>query len=85
MRKFSYICLLCCTGEEGDTPERLVRDVELAREHFEYCSINLFCDNTTPLHRDEAMAAWFIREIYPDLKSDPKFEILLGNTDLGVE
>lgn len=83
-RYFQGICLLCCTGEVGDTPERLVRDVELAREHFEYCSINLFCDNTTPLHRDEAMAAWFIREIYPDLKSDPRFEILLGNTDLGV-
>ena len=33
---------------------------------------------------NEAMAAWFIREIYPDLKSDPGFEILLGNTDLGV-
>ena len=81
---FSGICLLCCTGVEGDTPERLLRDIEIARGRFEYCSINLFCNNGTPLKRDEAFAGRFISEILPALENDPGFEILLGNTDLGV-
>ena len=81
---FQGVCLLCCTGVEGDDRERLVRDIAIARENFEYCSINLFCNNGTPLKRDETLARWFITELYPSLKTDPGLEILIGNTDLGV-
>ena len=79
---FQGVCLLCCT--EGEEKEHILQDISLARQHFEYLSINLFCNNTTPLQRDNQLAEWFIREIYPTLQDDPRIEVLLNNTDLGV-
>ena len=79
---FQGVCLLCCT--QGEEKEHIVQDIALARQHFEYLSINLFCNNTTPLQRDNQLAEWFIQEIYPSIQHDPHIEILLNNTDLGV-
>lgn len=79
---FQGVCLLCCT--DGDSKERILSDISIAREHFEYCSINLFCDNGTAVRRDDRLAEWFISEVYPAIKEEQKFEILLNNTDLGV-
>lgn len=81
-RHFQGVCLLCCT--QGEEKEHIIEDIALARQHFEYFSINLFCNNTTPLLRDNHLAEWFIREIYPTLQDDPRIEVLLNNTDLGV-
>lgn len=81
-RHFQGVCLLCCT--QGEEKEHIIQDIALARQHFEYFSINLFCNNTTPLQRDNHFAEWFIREIYPTLQDDPRIEVLLNNTDLGV-
>ena len=53
-------------------------------EHFEYFSVNLFCNNTTPVKRDEELAAWFVKELYPTLKDDRQIEVLVENSDLGV-
>ena len=47
-------------------------------------STNLFCPNSTHIHRDEALADWFCREMAPVLEADPKAEVLHNNTDLGV-
>ena len=79
---FQGVCLLCCT--QGEEKEHIIEDIALARQHFEYFSINLFCNNTTLLQRDNHLAEWFIREIYPTLQDDPRIEVLLNNTDLGV-
>lgn len=79
---FQGVCLLCCT--DGDSKERILTDLEIAKEHFEYFSVNLFCNNTTEVRRDEELAQWFIDKVYPTFKDEPKAEILLGNTDLGV-
>ena len=79
---FQGVCLLCCT--EGDTQERILQDIAWAQEHFEYASVNIFCENTTPVKRDHHLAQWFIRELYPQLKRSNKIEILINNTDLGV-
>lgn len=79
---FQGVCLLCCT--QGEEKEHIVQDIALARQHFEYLSINLFCNNTTPLQRDNQLAEWFIQEIYPTIQHDPHIEILLNNTDLGI-
>ena len=79
---FQGVCLLCCT--QGEEKEHIVQDISLARQHFEYLSINLFCNNTTPLQHDSQLAEWFIQEIYPTIQHDPHIEILLNNTDLGV-
>ena len=81
-RYFQGVCLLCCT--EGETRERIVRDIELARKHFEYFSVNVFCNNTTKIKRDQALVDWFVREVYPRIKDDPRIEVLIDNTDLGV-
>lgn len=81
-RYFDGVCLLCCT--EGETRERILADIDAARKYFEYFSINLFCNNSTPLRRDENLVAWFIEEVYPALCDVEGIEILVGNTDLGV-
>ena len=79
---FQGICLLCCT--QGETKEHILKDIELAKECFEYFSVNVFCDNHTPVKQDMELASWFAKEIYPMIKDDPKIEVLMENTDLGV-
>jgi hypothetical protein len=79
---FQGICLLCCT--EGDSKERILRDIALAEQWFEYASVNVFCENTTRVKRDEELVKWFVDELYPQLKQSKKIEILIDNTDLGV-
>ena len=81
-RYFDGVCLLCCT--EDDSRERILNDIATARRLFEYASVNVFCNNTTPTRRDDELVQWFKTEIYPSLITDPKFEVLLANTDLGV-
>ena len=74
--------MLCCTV--GDSRERIINDIALARLHFEYFSINLFCNNGTAVKRDDELAAWFESEVYPELVGVPGVEVLLNNRDLGV-
>ena len=79
---FQGVCLLCCT--KGDRKERILRDIALAERYFDYASVNVFCENTTAVKRDDELAKWFIEEVYPKLKQSDKIEVLLENTDLGV-
>ena len=79
---FKGVCLLCCTV--GDTRERIISDIAVAKRHFEYFSLNLFCNNTTDVKRDDELAAWFMNELYPSLKNDNQVEVLVENCDLGV-
>lgn len=81
-RYFQGICLLCCT--QGDSKQRIIRDITLARQHFEYASVNIFNNNTTAVKQDPTLVEWFAREIYPTLLDDPQIEVLIENTDLGV-
>jgi hypothetical protein len=79
---FRGVCILCCA--EGDSKERILRDIALAEQYFEYASVNVFCANTTIVKRDDELTKWFIEEVYPKLKQSKKIEILINNTDLGV-
>ena len=79
---FQGVCLLCYTN--GDSQERILRDISLAEQYFEYASVNVFCENTTAIKRDEELVKWFVDEVYPMLKQSKKIEILINNTDLGV-
>ena len=79
---FQGICLLCCT--QGETKEHILKDIELAKQYFEYFSVNVFCDNHTPIKQDKELASWFAKEVYPMIKDDPRIEVLMENTDLGV-
>lgn len=79
---FNGVCLLCCTMD--DTRERILADIATARRHFEYFSVNLFCNNGTEVKRNEQLARWFVAEIYPLIKDEPGIEVLIENTGLGV-
>lgn len=81
-KHFSGVCLLCCV--EGQTRETIINDIDIARRHFEYFSVNVFCNNSTCVKRDEELAEWFKSDVYPAIKDDPRIEILIENTDLGV-
>ena len=78
---FQGVCLLCCT--EGDSKERIIRDIVLAERYFEYASVNVFCENSTIVKRDDTLTQWFVAELYPQLKEAKKIEVLINNTDLG--
>ena len=79
---FQGVCLLCCT--EGETRGHILEDIATADRLFEYFSVNLFCNNHTSCKRDEALATWFVDEVYPSIKDNPKIEVLINNTELGV-
>jgi hypothetical protein len=79
---FQGVCLLCCT--EGDTKERILNDIALTEQYFEYASLNVFCENTTAVKRDDELVSWFVNEAYPNLKKSDRIEVLINNTDLGV-
>lgn len=81
-RYFKGVCLLCCTV--GDSKERIMNDIAEAKRHFEYFSVNLFCNNSTAIKRDEGLAEWFVKEVYPILKNDAQVEVLIENDNLGV-
>ena len=79
---FQGVCLLCCT--QGESKEHIIKDIEIARKHFEYFSVNVFCNNSTPVKQDKELAQWFAREVYPRIKDVDGIEVLMENTDLGV-
>ncbi len=79
---FQGVCLLCCT--QGESKEHIMKDIEIALKHFEYFSVNVFCNNSTPVKQDKELAQWFAREVYPRIKDVEGIEVLMENTDLGV-
>lgn len=79
---FDECCLLF--GLPGQTPQSLKHDLALAEAHFTRTFVNLFNDNSTAIKADQQCIQWFIDECYPTLSQNPKFQILLHNTDLGV-
>jgi uncharacterized Fe-S cluster-containing MiaB family protein len=81
-KHFKGVCLLCCV--EGQTREDILNDIAVARKYFEYFSVNVFCDNTTSVRRDERLVEWFRTEVYPSIKDELRIEVLIDNTDLGV-
>ena len=81
-RYFQGVCLLCCT--QGESKERIIKDIDIAKKHFEYFSVNVFCNNTTSVQQDAELASWFSREVYPRIKDEEGIEVLMENTDLGV-
>lgn len=81
-RYFQGVCLLC--GTQGENKEHILKDIEIAKKHFEYFSVNVFCNNSTLVKQDAQLAAWFARKVYPLVKDENSIEVLMENTDLGV-
>lgn len=76
------ILLMICTN--GQTKDQILKDIEIAKNNFNHITISIFVNNSTKIKRDERLVEWFIKEIYPNLKNDSRFEILIDNKDLGV-
>ena len=79
---FNGVCLL--VGFKGQTRDDITMDIELASQHFEYFSVNVFTPNTTSIKPDVELISWFKKNVYPQLQANPRAEVLLENTDLGV-
>ena len=79
---FQGVCLLCCT--QGESKEHIIKDIEIAQTHFEYFSVNVFCNNSTSVKQDKELVQWFAEEVYPRIKDEEGIEVLMENTDLGV-
>ena len=79
---FQGVCLLL--GTEGETKDHVISDIQIAKKHFEYFSVNVFCNNSTQVKQDKELAQWFAREVYPLIKDEEGIEVLMENTDLGV-
>lgn len=79
---FDGVCLLA--GVEGQSLDDIASSVEIAESLFDYYSVNVFCENTTGVRRDERLVREFIDRLLPQLRKSRKAEVLIENTDLGV-
>ena len=80
---FARLTVAAFAAQLDPTIEELA-DIKTALEYFDYFSVNVFTENTTNTKRDNNLIEWFISSVYPQIKNNPKIEILLNNTDLGV-
>ena len=78
---FDSPCLM--VGIQGQTKEMIARDIEYLKKYFKLGTVNVYNNNTTPIKRDEALVAWFMKE-YQWLLNDPAVEVLYEITDFGV-
>ncbi len=76
------VCLMF--GTIGQTKDQILNDIKLGIEKFKQITVNLFVDNGTAIKADPELKAWFINEIVPQIKDNPKVELLIDNKDLGV-
>lgn len=81
-RYFQGVCLLVCI--KGQDKETILNDLALADRYFEYYSVNVFTPNTTSIECDNQLKEWFLSDVAPSLQKNPKAELLIRNTDLGV-
>lgn len=79
---FDGACLLVCV--QGQTKESILKDIELAKNNFEYFNVNVFVENSTDVKADKELKKWFTEEIAPQLEKYNNIEVLIDNTDLGV-
>ena len=78
---FQSICLM--VGIKGQTKEMIRNDIDIVLKYFDYATINVFTNNTTPVKRDDELIKWFADE-FKFLNNNPKVEVLYNNTDFGV-
>ncbi len=71
-------------GLNGQTEDSMRRDILLGCKFFERICINIMCENTTGVKPDPSVIHTFAERIYPQIKDDPRIDILMENTDFGV-
>lgn len=79
---FDEVCLLF--GITGQSEESMRRDLETGLKYFERVCVNIMTANSTPILPDKAVRDIFIQKLYPELKENPRVDVLMENTDFGV-
>lgn len=74
-------CLM--VGIQGQTKEMINKDMNLLTHHFQYGTISIYRNNSTPIKRDDELVHWFMQE-YDYLIDDPRYDFLYEPTDFGV-
>lgn len=80
-KHFDSVCLM--VGIVGQTKEMIKKDINLLVSNFDYGTINIFCENNTPIKKDPCIIEWFKKE-YKYLENMPNIDVLYENTDFGV-
>ncbi len=79
---FKSVCIL--VGTEQQTFEDVTEDIKTAEKYFDHCMVNVFVPNDSEIKPNFDLIKRFMNEIYPNIKDNPKMEISINNTDLGV-
>ena len=78
---FDSPCLM--VGIQGQTKEMIQRDMDILTHHFDYGTISIYRNNSTPVKRDDQLVQWFMQN-YAYLQDDPRYDFLYEPTDFGV-
>lgn len=78
---FDSPCLM--VGIQGQTKEMIQKDMDILTHHFDYGTISIYRNNSTPVKRDDQLVQWFMQN-YAYLQDDPRYDFLYEPTDFGV-
>ena len=70
-------------GIKGQTRDMISKDIEIAAEHFNHFTVNVFVKNSTEIEPDYDLIRWFQKE-YEFLNGAENCDVLWNNTDFGV-
>lgn len=79
---FDECCLL--QGIPGQNAESMMQDIELGLAHFQRVCVNIMQENGKAIRPHPQVIQWFVEEVYPIYKDNPRVDILLENTAFGV-
>ncbi len=79
---FQGVCLLA--GVEGQDLRIIISDIKIASSYFEHVVVSIFVKNSTLVFPDSTLIIKFMEKVYPEVINNPKIEVLINNTDLGV-
>ena len=65
------------------TKEMIQKDMDILTHHFDYGTISIYRNNSTPVKRDDQLVQWFMQN-YAYLQDDPRYDFLYEPTDFGV-
>ena len=80
-QNFDSPCLM--VGIQGQTKEMIDQDMALLQKYFDYGTISVYRNNSTPIKRDDELIEWFMNK-YQYLIDDPRYDFLYDPTDFGV-
>lgn len=78
---FDSPCLM--VGIQGQTQAMIEKDMYILTHNFDYGTISIYRNNSTPIKRDDQLIHWFMNK-YSYLQNDSRFDFLASPTDFGV-